>query len=89
MPAEPLRRGKAVADAAGGDQLVLRPVALEDLADLEQRQIGDAAVGIALRGGDQAGQQARPHVGQVGRDRIGERQFGLAAAEQLRRLLSR
>ena len=34
-------------------QLVLRPVALEHLSDLEQRQIGNAAVDIGLRRGDQ------------------------------------
>ncbi len=62
--------------------LILRPVAAEDLPDLEQRDVGEAAVGVALRRRDQAGQQARPHVGEIGRDRIGERQFGLGAAEQ-------
>ena len=83
MPSDALRRRKAVANAGGRDQLVLRLVAPEHLSDLEQRHIRKAAVGIGLRGGDQAGQQARPHVGQVGSDRIGERELGLSAAEQL------
>ena len=78
----PLRGRKAVANAGCRDQLILRPVALEHLADLEQRHIGKAAIGIGLRRGDQTRQQARPHVGQIGRDRIGERELGLAAAEQ-------
>ena len=34
---------------------------------------------------DEARQQARPHVGQVGRDRIGEREFALPSAEQFGR----
>ena len=66
----------------GRDELVLGPVALEHLADLEQRDVRKAAIGIGLRRGDQARQQARPHVGEIGRDRIGERELGLSAAEQ-------
>ena len=71
-----------MADAGGGDQLILRPVALENLSDLEQRDVGKSAIRIGLRRRDKARQQARPHVGQIGRDRIGQRQFGLPAAEQ-------
>ena len=67
----------------GRGELILGLVAAEHLSDLEQRHVGKAAVGVLLRGGDQAGNQARPHVGKVGRDRIGERKLGLAAAEQL------
>ena len=70
--------------ARRGGQLVGRLVAAEDLADLEQRHVGDAAIGIALGGGNQPRDQARPHVRQVGRDRVGERKLRLAAAEQLR-----
>ena len=73
---------KAVAHAGGRDELILGLVALEDLADLEQRDIGEAAIGIGLRRGDEARQQARPHVGEIGGDRVGERQLGLSAAEQ-------
>ena len=81
MAAAAVDGGGAAADAGGGDHLVLRLVAAIDLPDLEQREIGEAAIGIALRGGDQARQQARPHVGHVGGDRVGERQFRRAAAE--------
>ena len=52
------------------------------LADLEQRGVRIAAVGVALGGRQQARHQARAHVRQIGGDRIGERQRGLAAAEQ-------
>ena len=78
----PFAGRKAVADAGGRDELVLRLVALENLSDLEQRDIRKAAIVIGLRGRDQARQQARPHVRQIGRDRVGEREFGLSAAEQ-------
>ena len=74
---------QAAAHAGGGDELVLGPVAAEDLADLEQRDIGKAAVGVLLRRRDEAGHEARPHVGQLGGDRIGERERRIAAAEQL------
>ena len=74
--------GQRAAHAGRGGELVLRLVALENLPDLEQRHVGKAAVGVLLRGRDQAGNQARPHVGEFGRDRIGERQLRLAAAEQ-------
>ena len=73
---------KAVANAGGRDQLVLGPVALEHLADFEQRDIREAAIGVGLRRRDEARQQARPHVGEIGGDRIGERELGLPAAEQ-------
>ena len=82
VPARTFRRRKAVADAGGGDQLILRPVALENLSDLEQRDVGKSAIRIGLRRRDKARQQARPHLGQIGRDRIGQRQFALPAAEQ-------
>ena len=73
-----------MANACRRDQLSLRSVAGEDLADFEQRQIRQAAIDIALRRGDETGQQARPHIGHVGRDRIGQRQLGMAAAIGLR-----
>jgi hypothetical protein len=71
----------AAADAAGNAALIFRRVALIGRADLEQRDIADAMVGIALRGGEQARQQRRAHVAHVGGNRIGELQFA-AAAEQ-------
>ena len=81
VPAAAFRPRRAAADAGGGDQLILRPVAAIDLADLEEGEIGEAAIGVALRRRDQAGQQARPHVRHVGGDRVGERERRIAAAE--------
>ena len=71
------------AQARGGGELVFGLVALEYLADLEQRDIANAAIGIALRRHDQARQQARPHVGELRGDRVGQCELALAAAEQL------
>ncbi len=82
-PADAGRLGERAAHAAGGGELVLRPIAAEDLPDLEQRQVGKAAVGVLLRRGGKPGNQARPHVGQVRRNRIGERKLCFSAAEQL------
>ena len=59
----------------------------EDLADFEQVLIAKPARGVAAGGRDEARQQARPHVGKIGGDRIGERQRRLAAAKRLRLLL--
>ena len=41
--------GERAPHARGGGELVLRPVAAEDLPDLEQRHVGEAAVGVPLR----------------------------------------
>ena len=78
-----------MAHAGGRHELVLGLVAAEDLADLEQRDIGRAAIDVGLCGRDQSGQQARPHVGEIRRNRIGERELGLSAAEHLGRRLWR
>ena len=51
----------------------------EDLPDLEQGDVGEAAVGVALRRLEQARQQARPHVGQL------RRRSGLASTSSPRR----
>ena len=64
--------------AAAAMRLVLRLVASEDLPDLEQRHVAEAAIGVALRRLDQARQQARAHVGQIRRDRVGERELRLS-----------
>ena len=42
--------GERAAHAGRGGELVLRLVALEHLPDLEQRDVGKAAVGVLLRG---------------------------------------
>jgi hypothetical protein len=41
----------------------LRTVAAENLPDLEQRHVGKAAIGIALRRSQESWHQAWPHVG--------------------------
>ena len=81
------RLGEAAPDRRRGDALVVLAGAEEDLPDLEQRDVGEAAPRIALGRGDEAGNEARPHVGEIGGDRIGERELGLAAAEQFGRRL--
>ena len=82
MAADAAALGQRAAQAGGGGELILRLVALEDLPDLEQRHVRYAAIGIALCRHHQTGNEARPHVGEFGCDRISQRQFGLAAAEQ-------
>ena len=87
MAAFAARLGEAAPDRRRGDALVVLAGAEEDLPDLEQGGVGEAAPRVALGRGDQAGNKARPHVGKIGGDRIGERQLGLAAAEQFGRRL--
>ena len=83
MPADAVGFGERAAHAAGRGELVFRTVAFKDLPDLEQRGIGETAVGIALRRHDQAGKETWPHVGQFGGDRISQRQCRAAATEKL------
>jgi len=75
------------ANAASGGELILRTVAAEDLSDLEQRYVGKAAVGVVLCGSNEPWDQARSHIREIRGDWIGECEFGLSAAEQLRLLL--
>ena len=82
MAARALRLGLAAPQSGGGDALIVLAVAEENLADLEQADIALAAPRIAVRRRDKAGNQARAHVGEIGGDRIGERQRRRAAAEQ-------
>ena len=82
MPSRPARGREPAPHAARRDQLILGPVALEDLPHLEQRGIDEAAIGVALAGRHEARDQARAHVRQIRCDRVGERKLGLAAAEQ-------
>ena len=81
VPAGATRFRGPAANARGRHALVLRAIAQKGLADLEQRHIPGAAVGVALGGGDERGKQARAHVGEIGGDRIRERKLGLPAAE--------
>ncbi len=82
MTADAVGFGQRTAQAAGRDELILGLVAPENLPDLEQRHVGIATVGIALRRRNQPGEQARPHIGQFSGDRIGQGEFGLTTAEQ-------
>ena len=87
MAPDARRLCQRAAHAGGGRELIRRRVAAKHLADFEQADIGKTAIGVPLRRRDQARDKARPHVGEIGRDRIGERQLRLAAAEQVRLLL--
>src|SRR6188508_1903547 len=77
------RLGEAAAQPAGGRELVGGLIAFEDLANFEHCGVGEPAVGIALRCHDQAGNKARPHVGQLGGDRIRKCKLLCAATKQL------
>ena len=83
------RLGEAAPHGGGRHALVRVAGAEEDLSDLEQGDVGQRPARVALRRGDEAGNEARPHVGKVRGDRIGERELRLAAAEQLGGLLSK
>ena len=74
MPARALRLGRAAPQRRRGDALVVLAVAAEHLADLEQRDVAEAAPRVAFGRGDEAGNEARAHVGKVGGDRVGQRQ---------------
>ena len=81
VPTDAGRLCQRAAHACRGGELIGRRVAAKYLADFKQAGIGESAIGILLRRRDQAGDQARPHVGEIGGNRVGQRQFGLAAAE--------
>ena len=72
----------AEAHAGGGNELILGERPAIGLAKLEQRAVGEAAVAVPLRRGDEAGQEPGPHLRKLGRDRIAQSEFSRAAAEQ-------
>ena len=74
--------GEATAHAARGRDLILGPVAAENLPDLEQRHVVEPAIGVLLRRQHETRNEARPHVRQVGRNGICQRKLALAAAKQ-------
>jgi hypothetical protein len=41
-------------------------------ADLEQRRVGHATIGVALRGAQEIAHDRRPHRVEIGADRIGQ-----------------
>ena len=87
VAADSARRSKATTQPGSTVALVALARAAKHLSDLEQRDILNAAIRIALRGHDEPRHQARTHIGKIRRDRVGEAQLGLAAAESLRRAL--
>ena len=88
MASQAAEPGKPRPDARRRHDLIGLGIAAIGLADLEQGRIGHATIAIALHGGEQARQQARPHAGHFARNRIGQLQGVLTAAEQ-RRLRAR
>ena len=60
--------------AAAAMRWSFSPAPEEDLSDLEQRDVVQRPAGVALGRGDEAGDEARAHVGQVGGDRVGQRE---------------
>ena len=74
VPAFPVRLGPAAPHRCGRDALVVFARAEKDLPDLEQRDVAQGPAGVALGGGDETRNEARAHVGEVGCDRIGERE---------------
>src|SRR5262245_65842153 len=87
MASDAGRFGSTTAKAASGGELILRAMAAENLSHLEQRYVGKAAVRILLCSSNKPREQARSHIRKIRSDWIGEREFGLSAAEQLRLLL--
>src|SRR5436190_1604067 len=83
MASDAGRFGESAANAASGGELILRAIAAENLSDLEQRYVGEPAIPIVLCRGNKARDQARSHIGKIRGNWIGERQFGVPAAEQL------
>ena len=73
----------AEAHAGCGNVLILGQRPAIGLAKLEQRAVGKAAVAVPLCRSDEAGQEAGPHLGKLGRDRIAQSELSRAAAEQL------
>ena len=78
-----LRAGAPAAHPAGGERLPARRIVAVKRPELEQCRIGEAAIGVAPRRGDEPRQQRRAHRVEIGADRIDQPQFRLGAAEQL------
>ena len=84
IPAFLASLGAAAPHGCGSDALVIFARAKKDLADLEQRDVAHTPAGVALGRRDEARDEARTHVGEIGRDRVGQRERPRAAAEQFR-----
>ena len=87
LPAFRIRFRPAAPHGGGRDALVVFARAEKHLPDLEQGDVARAPARIALGGGDKARNQARAHVGKVGRDWVGEGERRGASAERFRRAL--
>ena len=64
------RRGGAGPQAGRQQHLLARLAAGEDVADLEEREVGEAARLVAGGGAQQAGQQVGPQVAHLRADRV-------------------
>ena len=84
MPAIAARLGAAAPHAAAAMRWSFSPSPRKIWPTSNSATSLEAAPRIALGRRDEAGNKARAHVGKIGGDRIGERQRGLAAAEQFR-----
>src|SRR3546814_1672766 len=82
------RPAQAVTDTGGGGVLSVGLVVAPGGADLEQREIGEAPVGVAPGGAQQVRQNRGPHDVEIGADRVGEPQRFRDATE-LRRIVDR
>ena len=76
------RGGGADAEAGGEQRLLAGLAAGEDLADLEEREVGEAARLVAGGGAQEAGQQVGAQVAHLGADRVLEAHGLGAAAEE-------
>ena len=74
MPAFAVGLGPAAPHGRSRDALVVFARSEKYLPDFEQRNVAQGPARVALGGGDEARNEARAHVGKVGRDRIGERE---------------
>jgi hypothetical protein len=87
MPSDTARFRHAAADGGRPDGLSFRLIRREALADLEQGDIRQAAIGIALRREQQTRKKAGAHVGEIGRDRVRKPKRPVASAEQDRLIM--
>ena len=78
----------ARADAGGDQRLAARRRIGEDGAHLEQAEIGEPAIGVAPRGGDQRRQDRRAEIGKGAGNGVFQTQIIAAAAERPRLILA-
>lgn len=76
IPAFAARFRPATPHGRSRDALTVFARSQKDLSDLEERDIVDRPAYVALDGGEQTGQEAGAHIGEVRRNRIGESKGG-------------